>query len=200
MNTEPLKFFGFVNETECFLYKLSKEDPKLYFRLRDEASLLEVEDRDYDIFDCVFTQDPRIIRHTWDTVEIPKTRSDFDLARERLGGERLRFWRDLLRGDVSVEAERELLYLNYFTLFAARTPKGSGIDINMLNNTHYLEGQFLREKELARALTLDPLKSGNSYTMEVVRVGDSQRAALEKNNLFLKERIKMLGGVSGNEE
>ncbi|MNV17258.1 hypothetical protein D3C71_1080420 [compost metagenome] len=192
MEKDTIEFFNSVNKAECYLHNLKKTDNRSYLKLKEEAMLLEDDDSDLVLFDCVYTEELKVVRYTLLNIDTSNVSSDFDHGCKNLGGLRLRFWRDFLRGDASVAEELELLYLNYFTLFTGRT--GGRVNEQMLLNTHYLEKQFLQEKLLSKTLTFNTQNVMTNYNISVVRVGDTQKVLLEKNNAYLEDQIKALGG------
>jgi hypothetical protein len=193
MENEVIEFFNSVNKAECYLHHLKKTNISAYNKLKLEASPLETEEVDEDIFDCMFAEEPKLVRYVLNTVNTSHVDSSYDNALRKTKDLRLRFWRDLFRGDISVEPEKQLLYLNYFTLFAGRT--GGASNIQMLENKEYLEDRFIKEKFLAKLLNFHSQTITNTYKMNVNRHGDTKRVLLENSNAYLEKQIStLLGG------
>lgn len=186
-------FFHSVSKAEYHLYLLTNKDKNAYLKLKHEALSLPEEDfLDGVIFDCSFVEEPRLIRHVLHTVDLTKTDSSFAHAKRSIEGHRLRYWRDFLKGEIEVEPDKYLTYLNFFTRFAART--GKGVDVKMLSDLEYLEGQFLRERMLAKSLTFNSDKVSKTYTLHFIRTGDIEKLALEKSNAFWTDKVNALQG------
>lgn len=187
-----LDFFITVNKAECYLHKLKAADVSSYNRLKLEASTLTHSEVDETIFDCMFSEEPKVVRYVMDTIDISKVDSSYENAKRKIEGYRLRFWRDIFRGDIKVDQEKELLYLNYFTLFAGRT--GGPPNLKMLENREYLEDSFIKDKLLAKLLTFHSHSVGTNYRMNLIRQGDANRVLLENSNAYLEKQISALYG------
>lgn len=192
METEVINFFNSVNKAECYLHQLKTTNVSAYNKLKLDAALLEHDSIDETIFDCVFSEDPKLVRLVMDTIGTSHIDSSYDNALRKIQGLKLRFWRDLFRGDISIEPEKKLLYLNYFTLFAGRT--GGEPNIPMLEDREYLEGKFIKEKFLAKLLNFHNESVADTYKLSIVRQGDTKRVLLENSNAYLEKQISTLSG------
>lgn len=192
MEKEVIGFFNSVNKAECYLHQLKSKNISTYNRLKIEASSLEYAEIDEMIFDCMFSEEPKLVRYVLDTIDTTKVDSSFDNAMRKIDGLKLRFWRDLFRGDVEVDPQKELLYLNYFTLFAGRT--GGAANIQMLEHKEYLEERFIKEKFLAKLFNFHSQPISNIYKINIIRQGDARRVLLENSNAHLEKQINSLSG------
>ena len=187
---EVIQLFNNINKAECYLHTLKKKNNKDYKRLKVEAGLLEDSDTDKLIYDCTFVEEPKLVRHVINCLDVSNIDSSFDHGLRKIEGLEIKYWRDFLKGSAKVDPEDYLLYLNYFTLFSGRT--GGEANIEVLENLDYLKDQFIREKKLAKLLTFDHKNINTIHSIKITRTGDLDRIILEKSNKALEDQINTL--------